>query len=477
MATFLSLALSVWSAAARADESEEIASPDGSGQHLSEAEQHAMDGFIRRYRPTHLSVEFGVYGGLHLFPRNHDLQNKKTIDTSAEHQRLKTGADVGLRLGFYPLSFLGLEGEGGLVFSEATKSNDDAKVWYFRGHGVLQLPLARLVPFVLGGAGLYLLRAKGALGNDSEPVFYFGGGLKFQLIQRLALRIDVRDNFMQKNRLVAGTKKGDRLQALEAMLGLSVTFGRTPWTRTPGDQDSDGVLDRNDQCPADAGPAPTGCPPPPDADRDGIPDNADPCATDAEDGNLPDPKDGCPNRDADGDHIETPVDLCPDQPGIAPDGCPPKDTDGDGLLDPDDRCPRDAETKNNFEDQDGCPDELPEQVKRFTGVIKGITFDNGKAKIRMTSLPLLDDAVSVLKSYPNLRLRISGHTDNKGKATKNMRLSEDRAAAVKEYMVTRGIESRRIETRGVGADEPIADNGSSTGRAQNRRIEFELLPQ
>ena len=478
LAGFLGVALSAWSALALAQDpaSEEVSNAETTERKLSDAEQHALDGFWRRYRPTHLALELDLYGGLHLFPHNHDLQNRKIIDTPSEHQRLATAGEVGLRLGLYPLSFFGVEGEGGLIFTEATRSNDKAKVWYFRGHGVFQLPLGRLVPFVLGGAGLYMLRASGSLGNESEPVFYFGGGLKFQFIQRLALRVDVRDNFFQKNRL-AGAKKGDRLQAAEVLLGLSLTFGRTPWTHVPGDSDADGVLDRDDQCPADIGPAPTGCPAPPDSDHDGIADNSDPCASDAEDGNPPDPKDGCPNRDVDGDNIEVPIDLCPDQPGIAPDGCPPKDSDGDGLMDPDDQCPSQAETKNNFADQDGCPDDLPQEVKKFTGVIKGINFDTGKAKIRMTSLPLLDDAVGVLKAYPNLRIRISGHTDNKGKAAKNRRLSEDRAEAVKEYMVSRGIDSNRVETRGVGSDEPIADNGTSTGRTQNRRIEFELVPQ
>jgi outer membrane protein OmpA-like peptidoglycan-associated protein len=475
---FFSFALSAWSggALAQPSTSEASESPPSTTSRLSEAEKHAMDGFWRRYRPTHLALELGVYGGLHLFPKNHDLQDPDVVDTDDEHQSLATGPGVGLRLGLFPLNFFGVEGEGGLIFSETNKSDDKVKIWYVRGHAVLQLPLGRLVPFVLGGAGFDYLNAKGSLGNDDESVFYFGGGLKFQFIQRLALRLDVRDNFFQKNKLLDSTKKGDRVQAMEVLLGLSLTFGRTPWTRVPGDSDADGVLDRDDQCPADAGPAPTGCPPPPDSDRDGIPNSSDPCATEAEDGNPPDPKDGCPNRDVDGDGIDIPVDACPELAGIAPDGCPPKDTDGDGLMDPEDRCPAAAETKNNFEDQDGCPDELPEQVKKFTGVIKGINFDTGKAKIRLTSLPLLDDAVSVLKSYPTLRIRISGHTDNKGKAAKNRQLSEDRADAVRDYMILHGVESRRVETRGVGSDEPIADNKTSAGRTQNRRIEFELLP-
>ena len=483
--TGLSLALCAWSAESLAQEAEgsiQASTDNGvetagssSAPRESEGEQNASDGFWRRYRPTMPALELGVYGGAAWLPVNHNLQSL-AVTSERGHQALKNGGEVGLRAAFYPLTFLGAEAEGGLIFSKAG-GDDDAKIWVLRGHGILQLPLGRLVPFVLGGGGMLSIKTDNSIGDDTDPYVYFGGGLKFAFNQRLSIRLDVRDNFLQKNKLIAGVKDGDTLQQLEILGGLSVTFGRTPWSAKPADQDGDGIYDRDDQCPADAGPGPTGCPPPPDVDRDGIPDSSDPCPTEAEDGNPPDVKDGCPNKDLDNDGIVIPVDLCPDQAGIAPDGCPPKDTDGDGFMDPDDRCPKDAETKNNFEDQDGCPDELPEQVKRFTGVIKGIQFDSGKAKIRASSFPLLDDAVRVLKEYPTLRMRISGHTDNKGKAAKNQTLSEDRAAAVKDYLTSKGIEGSRIETRGVGPDEPIADNKTNEGRAQNRRIEFELLPQ
>jgi OOP family OmpA-OmpF porin len=444
---------------------------------MSEAEKHSSDSGIRRYRPTHLAGEIGIYGGAMWFPQNHNLESNEVVTSASKHQGLDLGGEVGLRLAFFPASFVGVEAEGGLIFTSTKETDDSVKVWTVKGHGILQLPLGRLVPFVLGGGGIEHISAKGSLGVDTDPVYYFGGGLKFNFNRWIALRIDARDNFRQKNRVVTDAKDGDMLQQLEITGGLSVTIGRTPWSAAPPDQDGDGIFDRDDQCPADSGPAPTGCPLPPDADRDGIPDNSDPCPTEAEDGNPPDEKDGCPNKDLDKDGIEIPVDLCPDQPGIAPDGCPPKDTDGDGFMDPDDRCPKDAETKNNFEDQDGCPDEVPDVVKKFTGVIKGINFDSGKAKIRSSSFPLLDDAVSVLKQYPTLRLRVSGHTDNKGKKAKNMKLSEDRANAVKDYMTSKGVEGSRVETRGVGPDEPIADNKTNAGRTQNRRIEFELLPQ
>jgi outer membrane protein OmpA-like peptidoglycan-associated protein len=440
-----------------------------------EAESYAADPPMRRYRPTMLSFEAGVYGGAFLFSDEHNLQDLK-LTIPDGHQELRPGGEVGLRLAFYPLWFFGVEAEGGLILSKTDRSDDRALIWTGRGHGILQLPLGRLVPFVLGGGGVLAMKSD-SLGNDTDPVLYFGGGLKFNVNQRLALRLDVRDNLTQKNRLVAGTDDGDTVHNVQILAGVSLTLGRTPWAPRPSDRDDDGLYDRDDRCPNQAGPEPTGCPPPPDGDEDGIPDAKDPCPAEAEDGNPPDAKDGCPNRDLDGDRIMTPVDLCPKLPGIPPDGCPPKDTDGDGIYDPNDRCPRDLETKNNFQDFDGCPDELPAQVKKFTGVIKGILFASGKAKIRPSSFPLLNDAVRVLQEYSDLRMRISGHTDTTGNAAKNQKLSEDRAAAVKAYLVSRGVEESRIETRGAGPDEPIADNRSSLGRTQNRRIEFELLPQ
>jgi outer membrane protein OmpA-like peptidoglycan-associated protein len=449
----------------------------GASKSEAEAEANSSDSFMRRYRPTTPGLELGIYGGIMLFPKNHNLQSL-VVTSQRGHEELDPGGELGLRLGLYPVNFLGGEVEGGLIFSKTGETEDKAKIWLVRGHGILQLPLGRLVPFVLGGGGLFALETDDSIGDDQDPIVYFGGGLKFACNQRLSLRLDVRDNFMQKNKLAPSNgKDGDMVQGLEVLFGLSLTFGRSPWSPNPPDQDRDGVPDRDDQCPADAGPAPTGCPPPPDADRDGVPDASDPCPTEAEDGNPPDEKDGCPNKDLDADGIPIPVDLCPDQAGIAPDGCPPKDTDGDGLMDPDDRCPKDAETRNNFEDQDGCPDELPDQVKKFTGVIRGIQFASGNAKIRRSSYPLLEDAVGVLKQYPTLRIRISGHTDSRGKLATNVKLSENRANAVRDFLTSRGVENSRVETRGVGPEEPIADNKTSAGRAQNRRIEFELLPQ
>ena len=85
--------------------------------------------------------------------------------------------------------------------------------------------------------------------------------------------------------------------------------------------------------------------------------------------------------------------------------------------------------------------------------------------------------MAVLKEYPALRVAISGHTDNVGERDKNLTLSAARADSVKAYLVSQGINANRIETRGVGPDQPIADNKDAPGRQKNRRIEFKLLSQ
>jgi outer membrane protein OmpA-like peptidoglycan-associated protein len=160
--------------------------------------------------------------------------------------------------------------------------------------------------------------------------------------------------------------------------------------------------------------------------------------------------------------------------GDGPDGCL-LDSDGDSIPDQKDKCPKKPETPNGFQDQDGCPDELPKEVARFSGTIKGIYFAKNSAKIRRRSYRILNRAIAVLKKYPKLRIKVRGHTDNRGKHKHNMRLSSARAQAIKTYLVGKGIAGSRIETEGVGPKEPVASNKRSAGRAKNRRIEFKIL--
>jgi OOP family OmpA-OmpF porin len=109
------------------------------------------------------------------------------------------------------------------------------------------------------------------------------------------------------------------------------------------------------------------------------------------------------------------------------------------------------ETKNGYQDGDGCPDEVPAALAKFTGVIKGINFKSGSAEILKTSNKLLDKAVKVLQDYPDIKLEIQGHTDDVGDDAANLELSQKRAESVKAYFERRAspptASSRRATAR------------------------------
>src|SRR5690606_37866824 len=104
-------------------------------------------------------------------------------------------------------------------------------------------------------------------------------------------------------------------------------------------------------------------------------------------------------------------------------------------------------------------------------VLKGITFDTGKATIRDESFPRLDSVVEYMTHKKNSRIEISGHTDNVGNAKANKLLSERRAKACRDYLILKGIDGGRMEASGHGVERRIAPNDPDEGRQQNRRIE------
>jgi outer membrane protein OmpA-like peptidoglycan-associated protein len=105
-----------------------------------------------------------------------------------------------------------------------------------------------------------------------------------------------------------------------------------------------------------------------------------------------------------------------------------------------------------------------------------ITFDTGQAVVKPDFRPILDDVSSTLAEYESTVISIAGHTDSTGSTPFNQQLSENRAAGVRNYMVTRGIIPERVLTSGYGETVPIADNTTATGRQQNRRVEITLQP-
>lgn len=229
------------------------------------------------------------------------------------------------------------------------------------------------------------------------------------------------------------------------------------------DTDSDGITDDKDKCPQTPGIAKyEGCPIP-DSDSDGINDEEDKCPQAAGSAQY----NGCPIPDSDLDGINDEEDKCKDQYGLAKyGGCPVPDSDNDGVNDEKDKCPQVPGTEAN----EGCPVVKEEVAKRVEYAARNIYFSTGSAKLLSKSFASLNDVVKILTEDPNLKLSIEGHTDNVGKDEFNQTLSENRANAVKDYLVSKGIDESRIISQGFGETKPVADNNTATGRAQNRRV-------
>ena len=297
------------------------------------------------------------------------------------------------------------------------------------------------------------------------------------------------------------------------------------------DGDGDGVPDLDDRCPAQPGPKESqGCPAvAKDSDSDALPDDIDRCPLDPEDRDGFQDEDGCPDADNDGDGVVDKADQCPLEAGaIETRGCPVQDRDGDGVSDPadscpdvaglkvlagcpdsdsdgipdaEDKCPQQAGTKENG----GCPDadtdgdaladridKCPTQFgpppdgcpKKYTlvsvrreriDIKQQVHFATAKFRVLPDSFPLLNQVVQVLRDFEKMRISIEGHTDVVGTEAANMTLSQRRAEAVLDYLISKGISPERLEAVGFGPTKPVASNKTASGRARNRRTEFRIV--
>ncbi|HRH58323.1 MAG TPA: OmpA family protein [Chitinophagales bacterium] len=317
-----------------------------------------------------------------------------------------------------------------------------------------------------------------------------GAGINFKIANNIALNVNGGYNFAIKN-------NNDHI-FFGAGIMVDLGKGKEAAVDTvpavvekPVDTDGDGIYDIDDACPTVAGLAQfNGCP---DTDGDGIEDSKDECPTvpgiaefngcpDRDGDGIPDAKDacpdekgiakfgGCPDPDRDGDGIVNDKDKCPDVPGsFIAQGCP--DQDGDGVMDADDKCPTVPGPASNK----GCPEVKEEVKKRLAFAARAIQFETGKAVIKPVSYKILDEVASILKEYPYYDVNVDGHTDNVGKPAANLKLSQDRAAAAVTYLIGKGIPASRLVSAGYGDSKPVGDNKTAAGRAQNRRVEFNLL--
>ena len=121
--------------------------------------------------------------------------------------------------------------------------------------------------------------------------------------------------------------------------------------------------------------------------------------------------------------------------------------------------------------KNGCPFKAPLKIED-NFILEGVNFRTGSAEITEESFTKLDEVYEQLAKYSDRKFEIAGHTDNAGSDRINIKLSLDRANAVREYLVNRGVEPGRLVAKGYGASRPKADNKTASGRSINRRIEF-----
>ncbi|MBT3740642.1 MAG: OmpA family protein [Polaribacter sp.] len=285
-----------------------------------------------------------------------------------------------------------------------------------------------------------------------------------------------------------GTKKGfsDNVKThYQTSLGLVVKFGGK-------DTDGDGVYDKKDACPEVAGLIEfNGCP---DADGDGIKDSDDACPNvaglaamngcpDADGDGVADKDDMCPNAkgtkankgcpDSDGDGLVDKDDKCATIAGpSANGGCPWPDTDGDGVLDKDDNCKTEVGPASN----NGCPEPVITEAAKM-GVdtfAKAILFNTGRASFKSGVSKQIDGMLAIMNEFPKAEFDIKGYTDSTGSASNNLKLSEKRANAVRNYLISKGIAASRLIAKGYGEDAPIDSNKTRAGRSNNRRVEVKV---
>lgn len=393
---------------------------------------------------------------------------------------------VGGRLGVFFLP--NLELSGAVVYTPTKTTAEDVSNVNIAARLVYNLPVAERLGLLVG-AGYVHSRYNADAGDLADNGATGLLGLRYWITDAISVRGEGVLDYIPTPDNGAGDNVNWGIQ-----LGVSYTFGAA------SDRDKDGVPDERDACaatPAGVTVDAAGCPP--DADRDGVGDYLDSCP-DTPQGARVDAQ-GCV-LDGDGDGVRDDLDRCPATPqgeavdatGCAPDGdkdgvpdvrdrCPntaprvavtedgcPRDSDGDGVADAHDRCPDTA--AGTRVDATGCAAVVEEPAPV---ILHGVTFATNSAQLTTPAQAILGGVAQMLIANPDMRVEISGHTDNTGSAEVNTRLSQQRAEAVVAYLVEKGVSAERLTAHGYGPDKPIADNDTPEGRAQNRRVELKRI--
>lgn len=402
------------------------------------------------------------------------LRERQSFEVTAIGNALSFGAALGYRVALADptqrLNQLQLSAE---LFGNTLVSGQQGDPAPFRGVATpAELLLGLRMIEETPGNNLLALGLAGGPGLSAAP-----GAPGYRLLASLALAAG-------DDRLPADTDRDrieDALDACPDRPGIASVDPGLHGCPIPPDRDRDQIIDDDDACPDQPGPrssvrAKNGCPLPPDRDRDQITDSDDACPADPGPASADPTKNGCPiPPDRDRDEVPDGLDACPDQQGQRSDdarasGCP--DGDGDGVVDPLDACPKLPGKASPEPDKNGCP--LARVEASQISITQNVLFETARATILQDSAELLRAVADVLRQHPEITLvRIEGHTDNEGDRARNLRLSRQRAEAVKAWLVGREkIDARRLETSGLGDERPVAPNETEAGRARNRRVVF-----
>ena len=345
-------------------------------------------------------------------------------------------------------------------------------------------------PYIFAGLGIANFKAvKGDSANQyvvpgNDLTKNLGAGFTIKLTHNIGLNFNTIFTSLSSDRR-DGVSLVFNDQYMVHSAGVVYNFGK------PKDSDKDGVTDPNDKCPdtpAGVKVDSYGCPL--DTDKDGVPDYQDECpevagsvatkgCPDTDGDGVIDSEDECPDQagpvetkgcpDADGDGVPDKDDKCPNVKGTkAMRGCP--DTDGDGVADDEDNCPEVAGTIANK----GCPEVKKEGISsRLEELLKtDAQFQTAEYVLTKKYKLHLDEIAKEMLADPAVKLTVSGHADSRGDKAFNQPLSENRAKAVKNYLVKKGVSEDRITAEWFGEDRPKAPNNTFEGLAINRRVEF-----
>lgn len=356
-----------------------------------------------------------------------------------------------------PWAVEGIYANGSGAEIEGTTSEVDVSRWQL---DLLFEPetLGELQPYLGVGVGQGTYDFTG--GSDSRDLVGFTGGMRFNVSDTAFLRGDIRLFPTENNRDINSAFS----------LGIHVVLGNGGRTTTPTvsrDSDGDGVTDGQDACPDTSPGVPVdsrGCAR--DDDGDGVVNNLDRCPGTSS-GVRVDQRGCAIPGDADGDGVSDNLDLCPGtSPGVGVDarGCV-LDDDNDGVGNDRDRCPNTQ--AGAVVDETGCYRTLTEAVT----VELNVQFPNNSSVAQPEHRSAVRRVYEFMRQYPESRVTIEGHTDDRGSAEYNRSLSQRRADTIAGLLVRDfGIDASRVSSIGIGEEQPIASNDTEEGRRLNRRV-------